>query len=437
MDVGQLLLAVASMMLITLVAVSLARRLQLGSIVALLIVGMLLGPHSPWPLFTGHIEEMRAVGEVGVMLLLFAVGLDIQPMKLWSMRRMVFGFASIQYVVTAVAIFAFLFTISVVSTAQWRSGLVVALALSLSSAAIPLPILRERRDEGSPHGRAAIAIEIFQSLMLVPVLALIALLGAGHGEHSQALSIYTALRIVAVFAGIWLLGRYALPWALGFAARRLGPVNFALIVLACVFLAGWAIGTLGISMALGAFLVGVLLSTSLYAEQVKAAVAPARQVLLALFFVALGMEMNLEQLAPIAGEVLIYLPALLSLKFVVLFALSRLFKFDLRSALLAGLLMMPFDEITYVILASASAGGLLSERGYTVGLSVISLSFVVSPMLINLGYRLSERLAARQPRPADPCRGATTRSWFSVADPSVGRSARCSSTPALRTLPSI
>src|ERR1700754_1602615 len=109
------------MMLITLVAVSLARRLPLGSIVALLIVGMLLGPHSPWPLFTGHIAEMRAVGEVGVMLLLFAVGLDIQPMKLWSMRRMVFGFASIQYVVTVVAIFAFLFAVSVVSTAQWRS----------------------------------------------------------------------------------------------------------------------------------------------------------------------------------------------------------------------------------------------------------------------------------------------------------------------------
>jgi glutathione-regulated potassium-efflux system ancillary protein KefC len=402
MDVGHLLLAVASMMLITLVAVSLARRLQLGSIVALLLVGMLLGPHSPWPLFTGHIEELRAVGEVGVMLLLFAVGLDVQPRKLWSMRRLVFGYASIQYVVTVAAIVAFLFAMSVVGTAQWRTGLVVALALAMSSAAVPLPILRERHDEGSPHGRVVIASEIFQSLLLVPVLALIAVLGAGQAADAQALSIYTALRIVAVFAGIWFLGRYALPWALGIAARRLGPVNFALIVLAGVFLAGWAMDTLGISMALGAFMVGVLLSTSLYAEQVKAAVAPSRQVLLALFFVALGMAMNLEQLAPIAGEVLVYLPALLSIKFVLLFVLSRLFKLDLRSSLLAGLMMMPFDEIAYVILASASASGLLNERGYTVGLSVISLSFVVSPMLINLGYRWSERLVARQPRPAEP-----------------------------------
>src|SRR4030095_6814695 len=161
MDVGQLLLAVAAMMLITLVAVSLARRLQVGSIVALLLVGMLLGPHSPWPLFTGHIEELRAVGEVGVMLLLFAVGPDVQPLKLWSRRRLVFGYASIQYVVTVAAIVAFLFAMSVVGTAQWSTGRVVALALAMSSAAVPLPILRERRDEGSPHGRAAIAVEIF------------------------------------------------------------------------------------------------------------------------------------------------------------------------------------------------------------------------------------------------------------------------------------
>jgi len=188
MDVGQLLLAVASMILITLVAVSLARRLQLGSIVALLVVGMLLGPHSPWPPFTSHFEEMRAVGEVGVMLLLFAVGLDVQPKKLWSMRRLVFGFASIQYFVTVVAILAFLFATSVVGTAQWRTGLVVALALAMSSAAIPLPILRGRRDEGAPHGRVVIASEIFQSLLLVPVLALIALLGAGHADGSHALS---------------------------------------------------------------------------------------------------------------------------------------------------------------------------------------------------------------------------------------------------------
>jgi len=393
MNIGSLLLAVAVMLFATALAVGVANRLKLGSIVALLTVGMALGPHSPKPLLTTHVDEMQAVGEIGVMLLLFAVGLDIKPSRLWSMRRLVLGLGSAQYALTAAAILAFFVAIAGFAGVEWQSALVLSLGLAMSSAAVPLPILQDRGETASAHGRAVIAIDIFQGSMAIPVLALIPILGAGSGAAGYAADIRKILAVLAAIAGVYILGRYLLPRALTLTARNLGPKGFPMIVLAAVFFAGWWMDTAGISMALGAFMIGVLLSTSVYAEQVKAAVAPARQWLLALFFIAIGMAIDLKEVADFRAELALYVPALLFIKFVVLFALARLFRLRWHSAFLLGLLMMPFDEIVYVILASASANGLLSGRDYAVGLIVISFSFIVSPVLINLGYRLTGRLS--------------------------------------------
>jgi glutathione-regulated potassium-efflux system protein KefB len=394
LNISHLMFAVAVMMLATTIAVGVAKRLNLGSIVALLVVGMALGPHSPMPLLTAHVDEMQAIGEIGVMLLVFAVGLEIQPTNLWSMRRLVFGLGSAQYALTTAALLAFFIGIAGIAGAYWQSALVVSLGLAMSSAAIPFPIVQQRGDTATAHGRAVVAIDIFQGFMVIPVLALIPLLGAAHGGHVP--DVQKTFAIIAAIAGTYVLGRFVLPRALKLTARDLGPGGFAIIVLAGVFFAGWWLETVGISMALGAFMIGVLLSTSLYAEQVKAAVAPAKQLLLALFFISIGMAIDLRQLAEIKADLLLYLPSLLLIKFVVLLALARLFRIGWRSAILTGVLMMPFDEIGYVILANANANDLLSQRAYAVGLSVISLSFIVSPLLINLAYSLSERLSFRQ-----------------------------------------
>ena len=390
MNISHLMFAVAVMMLATTIAVGVAKRLNLGSIVALLVVGMALGPHSPMPLLTAHVDEMQAIGEIGVMLLVFAVGLEIQPTNLWSMRRLVFGLGSAQYALTTAALLAFFIGIAGIAGAYWQSALVVSLALAMSSAAIPFPVLQQRGDTATAHGRAVVAIDIFQGFTVIPVLALIPLLGVAHGGHVP--DVQQTFAIIAAVAGTYVLGRFVLPWALKLTARDLGPGGFAMIVLAGVFFAGWWLEAVGISMALGAFMIGVLLSTSLYAEQVKAAVGPAKQLLLALFFISIGMAIDLRQLAEIKADLLLYLPSLLLIKFVVLLALARLFRIGWRSAILTGVLMMPFDEIGYVILANANANNLLSQRDYAVGLSVISLSFIVSPVLINLVYRLSDRL---------------------------------------------
>jgi glutathione-regulated potassium-efflux system protein KefB len=268
----------------------------------------------------------------------------------------------------------------------------------MSSAAIPLPMLQERGESGTLQGRAVISIDMFQGFMVVPVLALIPILGAGSASSSGHLfDTQKTLYVVGALAGVFVLGRFVLPQVLALTARGLGPGGFVPIALSAVFFAGWWMEEVGISMALGAFMIGVLLSTTVYVEEVKAAVTPARRILLAVFFIAIGMAIDPRQLLELKTDLLIYLPALLSIKFVVLFLLARLFRFPLRAAILTGLLMMPFDEIGFVILASANANGLLDARDYTLGLSVISLSFVISPMLINLGYKLSERLKDRQP----------------------------------------
>ena len=143
---------------------------------------MAVGPHSPLPLFTDHIDQLQAVGEIGVMLLLFVVGLDVQPKSLWSMRRLVFGLGPAQYLLTAAAIMALMVW---VSGLVWKSALVVGLGLAMGSSAIAYPILEARGEGASPQGRATVAVDIFQSLMIIPVLALVPILGAGHSDSGS------------------------------------------------------------------------------------------------------------------------------------------------------------------------------------------------------------------------------------------------------------
>jgi glutathione-regulated potassium-efflux system protein KefB len=415
MNISHLMFVLTVMMVATTVAVMVAKRLNLGSIVALLVVGMILGPHSPQPLLTSHVDEMQAVGEIGVMLLMFAIGLEIQPTRLWSIRRLVFGLGSAQYGLTTLAILVFFLATIGIADFQWKSALVASLALAMSSSAVAFPILEERGDQSTTHGRGVVAIDILQSFMVIPVLALIPILAAGSVHGGTALEVKKVLEVIAAVGGVFVLGRYLLPLALTLTARTLGPGAFAAIVLAGVFFSGWWMEAVGISMALGAFMIGVLLSTTVYAEQVKAAVTPAKQWLLALFFIAIGMAIDLRQVAEFKGDLLLYLPSLLVIKFVVLFVLARAFGFGLRSAILTGSLMMPFDEIAYVILASADSNGLLSSRDHTVGLTLISFSFIVSPLLISLTYKLSDGLIRAKSPTAEVATTAATEGSVVVA----------------------
>src|SRR5262249_41540589 len=389
MNVEQLMFAGAVLLGATAAAVSFARRLNLGSIVALLAVGMALGPHSKWPLIEGHVAEMQEVGEIGVTLLLFVVGLEIQPARLWSMRRLVLGLGAARYGLRVVSIGALLL---LPPGMHWQVVLVTSLALAMSSDAIALPILQERRDGGAPYGRATIAVGVFQSLMMIPALTVIPVLSGGPAQGGHAAELVKLIEVLVAVGVVFALGRFVIPRALSLTARDPGSGAFTWVGLAGVASAASIMESVGVSMALGAFMIGVLLSTTVFAEQIKAVAAPARQALLALFFIAIGMAIDLKEVGALGYDLLLYLPLLLAVKFLVMFGLALAFRMNLQAALLAGLLLMPFDEIGYVILANAKANGLLGARAHAIGLAVISLCFIVSPPLIALGYAAVERM---------------------------------------------
>jgi glutathione-regulated potassium-efflux system ancillary protein KefC len=398
MNIDQLLFATTAMIVATAVALGVARKLSLGSIVALLVVGVALGPHSPRPLLS-HVEQLHAVGELGVTFLLFIIGLDTRPSLLWSMRRLVAGLGSLQFFLTAAAISA---VVTLLGLRTWEVAAVVGLGLAMSSDAIALPMLDERGDSSTPQGQVTIAVDIFQTLMAIPVLALIPILGAQRRGAGGLPGWTKAMHVAAAVCGIYLVGRYLLPRALALTARNLGSGAFGLLVLATVLGASLAMSKAGISMALGAFMVGTLLSTTVFAEQIKAVATPPKQVLLGLFFIAIGMEIDVREIALLGGKLFLYLPLFFAIKFAIAFALSWVFGLSARRAMLAGLLLMPFDEIAYVIFASARSNGVLTANSYAIGLAMISFSFAVSPLLINLGHLAASRLPeASASRPAD------------------------------------
>lgn len=394
MDTDQILLSAALVIMAAVIARGVAQRLSLGPIVALLVVGAALGPHSPYPLLADYTDEMRAVGEVGVVLLLFLVGLDTRPERLRSMRRLVFGSAIVLYLLTVGAL-AIVFVL--LGFEPWQAALIVALGLALSSDAIVVGTLEERGEAATRHGRAAMAVVISQGFVAIPVLAAIPMLEPTPGGTPGLPSPEKVLSVLTIIAVVYLAARYALPAALTWSARRLGAQGFGMVILAAVFASAWIMDRIGASMALGSFMVGMILSTSRYAEQIRAAVAPRKGMLLGVLFMAIGMSIDPHQVAGIGWELIAVLPLLLLIKVAMVAVVARLFGLGLADALLAGLLLAPFDEVGYVIFASAHASGLLKPEAYSLGLTLISLSFLLSPLMLSLGHRL---IQPGEPEPA-------------------------------------
>jgi glutathione-regulated potassium-efflux system protein KefB len=400
MDTDQILLAATIVIAAAVVARGVAQRLSLGPIVALLVVGAALGPHSPYPLLADYVDEMKAVGEVGVVLLLFLVGLDTRPAALRAMRRLVFGTAVVQFLLTLAAI-AGIFVL--LGLEPWQAAVLVALGLAMSSDAVAVGTLEERGETATPCGRAVMAVVVSQGFIAVPVLAAIPMLDGSPGQPLGLPTPGKVFIVLGVVAVVYLIGRYLLPVALIWSARRLGTNGFGLVILAAVFAAAWIMDMIGASMALGSFMIGMTLSTSDLAEQVRASVAPRKGLLLGVLFIAIGMSINPRDVAGVGWELLAVLPVLLLVKVGIVAALARLFGVASSEALLAGLLLAPFDEIGYVIFASAHQSGLLKGNAYALGLTLISFSFIVSPLMINLGYRMVQRrsgdVAARPSAP--------------------------------------
>ncbi|WP_428623506.1 cation:proton antiporter [Sedimenticola sp.] len=377
-----LLLAVTS------VAVALFRHLGLGSILGLLIAGVVVGPHSPGPYVTDHVEDVRHFTELGVVLLMFVIGLEMRPERLWSMRRNLFGLGSLQIILVGLAITLYVS----LSVNSWPTALLIGLTLSLSSTAFVMQLLQERGELASQHGNATFAILLMQDLAVVPLLAMVPLLSESTPISSGIPMWQQLLILTGMFVVLWIFGLKIVPMALEWLARHDNREAFLLVVLLAVFFAAWMMHQAGLSMALGAFIMGMLLSGSSYNMQVRAFIEPYKGLLMSLFFVAVGMSINLGALAERPMAFIGHTTVLIGIKLLVLFPLAIAFGYSRGDATRITFLLAQAGEFGFVLFGSALALGVINADIFIMAVAVISLSMLFTPLLIQLGDGLAKRL---------------------------------------------
>jgi len=382
------ILSALLLLAVTSVAVALFRHLGLGSVLGLLIAGVVVGPHSPGLYLTPHVEDVRHFTELGVVLLLFVIGLEIKPGRLWSLRRDLLGLGSIQILLTG---FAITFYVSLGSD-SWRTALLIGLSLSLSSTAFVMQLLQEKGEFASPHGTGAFAVLLAQDLAVVPLLALVPLL-SDTAAISTGIPLWEQLLIlVGMFAVLFVFGLRVVPFALEWLARHDNREAFLLVVFLAVLLAAWAMHQAGLSMALGAFLMGMLLSGSRYNMQIRALVEPYKGLLMSMFFVAVGMSIDLGELARQPLVFFQHTAVLIGIKLGVLFLLAIAFGYSRSSAVRMTFLLAQAGEFGFVLFGSALVLEVIDESTFVMAVGVISLSMLLTPLLVQFGNALADRL---------------------------------------------
>jgi len=364
------------------VIVPLFQLARLGAVPGFLVAGVIVGPSGLAAI--DNVSEISYLAEIGVVLLLFVIGIELKPSRLWLMRRHVFGLGSAQVLLTGavlgvVALFFF--------GLPPGTAILVGPALALSSTAFVLQILASQKLLPTQYGRASVAVLLLQDLAVVPLLALIPLLAAP-GKSIGADVGLALLESVAILALVVVAGRYFLHPLLHRVARAGSPEVFTASAVLIVLGAAMATEHAGLSMAMGAFLAGLLISESAYRHQVMAEIQPFRGLLLGLFFMSMGMSFNLGLLlADPLGAVLLT-ALLIALKASILLPLSRLFGLSWRPALAVALLLAQSGEFALVLFALAWQNGLLASEMFQQLLLIVLLSMMVTPVLAHLARRL-------------------------------------------------
>ncbi len=389
-----LLLVVAS------VAVAIFRHFGLGSILGLLVTGVIVGPHTPGPFVTDEVEGVRQFTELGVVLLLFLIGLEMKPRRLWELRHTLFGLGSVQIVVSALAIAAYFRLFQ----PNWSIALLIGASLALSSTAFVIQMLRERGEIASQHGQTAFAVLLMQDLAVVPLLALVPAL-ADAGPLPGGLPVWEQIVAAAAMVVLVILsGRYLVPRVLDYLARHNNREAFFLVAMAAVFMAAWAMDRAGMSMALGAFLMGVMLSTSRYSLQIEATMEPHKGLLMSLFFVAVGMSVDVNALAYHPFEFGLHVLAVISIKIVVLHGLCLAFGTGSSTAVRVAFILAQGGEFGFVVFGAAKALGVIDDQVFVEVVAVISLTMLLTPMLARLGNRLAVQICEKGSASDEPFR---------------------------------
>jgi CPA2 family monovalent cation:H+ antiporter-2 len=355
-------------------------RLRASPVLGYLAAGIVVGPHG-FALISDS-ENLAALSELGVVFLLFTVGLDLSLDRLRTMRRLLFGLGGSQVILTALAI-GF---IAYMWGNDGNSSLVLGGCLALSSTALVIQLLIDRKEMTSRVGRVSFSVLLFQDLAVAPLLVLVSLLATPEGSMLEALGFATLKALLAI-AVILLVGRYLLRWPFRWVAATRRPELFMALALLTVLGTGWLTHMAGLSMALGAFLAGLILSGTEYRHQVEADFKPFRGLLLGLFFMSVGMSLDLGLIADKALEVLAGAAGLIVLKATIAGVLCLAFGLPRSVSLRAGLLLGPGGEFAFVIIAAALAAGVVAPDLAQYFLAVTGLTMLATPGLAWLGSR--------------------------------------------------
>ena len=381
----------AIFLLAAVLLVPLFRRLKLGAVLGYLASGMVIGP---WGLgLVGEVQATLNFAEFGVVLLLFLIGLELQPSRLWVLRRPVFGLGGAQVAVTTLALLVACLPFGL----DWREALVVGFGLAMSSTALVLSSLAERGQLAERHGRNAFAILLFQDLSVIPMLALLPLL-ASNAVHAGG-NWMAALKGVAVIAVVIAGSRLVVRPVLKGAARYGGREVFTAAALLLVTGAALIMEQIGLSMSLGAFLAGVLLADSEFRHELEADIEPFKGLLLGLFFIAVGMSANLglawQRPVAVFGLAL----GLMAAKFVLMYAIARASGSPNDTAQRLAAALAQGGEFAFVLFAAAAGLGVFDAATAQLLVMVVTLSMLLAPPFFALHERALERWLERRAPP--------------------------------------
>ncbi|PSU99349.1 glutathione-regulated potassium-efflux system protein KefB [Photobacterium leiognathi subsp. mandapamensis] len=363
------------------IAVPLAQKLGLGSVLGYLIAGIIIGP---WGLaLISDVDAILHFSEFGVVLLLFLIGLELNPKKLWQMRKPILGLGGSQVVITSIVIAGIVMSFAgLLPTITWRDATVIGMGLALSSTAIALRVIEEQQLSGSDTGKSGFAVLLFQDIAVIPMLALLpALAGGEGGSWNDAVWMLGGIALLLV-GGHFLL-RPLFRYVVMSGVRELFNVAALLLVLGIALI----MQAFGLSMALGAFLAGVLLAESEYRHELEIAIEPFKGLLLGLFFISVGMAVNLGLLWQYPLQILAAVLALVAVKGGVLYLLARIFGVREKSRSQMAAILSQGGEFAFVLFTAARTDGLLDGQLLAFLLVVVSLSMMTTPLVLTLQNR--------------------------------------------------
>ena len=370
-----------------LLAVLIFRRLGLGAVLGYLVAGIAIGPDGL--ALIDAPETILAYSEIGIILLLFLVGLELSPSRLWLLRRDILLFGPLQVILCGLGMFAVIHF--AMPSFSWQAALVLGLPLALSSTAQVLPLLQSRGRMKTDYGEKSFSILLFQDISIVPLLTIVAALSRAPAEEGAIEGWWLALYAVLAIAGLVLAGRYLLSPLLRLVGKISERELFIVTGLFTVCVSAAVMQTIGVSPALGAFVAGVMLAESPYRHELEADIDPFRSILLGLFFLAVGMLLDVDVILSqpffVAGLAL----ALVAIKIAVIFALGRFFGLQDRPSIIMAMLLSQGGEFAFVLFAAAQQALLIEPEAASLFGAVVTLSMATTPFLMIFAGKLAAR----------------------------------------------